>query len=44
VGSQFVVRDLNGDGAPDVVVSDAKGTFIFWNQMRPARPPAKGKK
>jgi hypothetical protein len=33
VGSQFVVTDLNGDGAPDVVVSDAKGTFIFWNQM-----------
>jgi len=35
VGSQFVVTDLNGDGAPDIVVSDAKGTFIFWNQMRP---------
>jgi hypothetical protein len=39
VGSQFVVTDLNGDGAPDVVISDAKGTFIFWNQMH-ARPPA----
>jgi len=35
VGSQFTVQDLNGDGAPDVVVSDVKGTFIFWNQMRP---------
>src|SRR5215471_6409335 len=33
VGSQFVVADLNGDGAPDIVVSAAKGTFIFWNQM-----------
>ncbi|MDE3195039.1 MAG: VCBS repeat-containing protein [Acidobacteriota bacterium] len=36
VGSQFVVRDMNGDGAPDVVISDVKGTFIFWNQMHPA--------
>ena len=34
VGSQFVVTDLNGDGAPDIVVSGVKGTFIFWNQMR----------
>jgi hypothetical protein len=43
VGSQFVVTDLNGDGAPDIVISCVKGTFIFWNQMhaRPqsARPP-----
>ena len=38
VGSQFVVTDLNGDGAPDIVTSGAKGTFIFWNQMKPARP------
>ena len=37
VGSQFVVTDLNGDGAPDIVTSGPKGTFIFWNQMRPAR-------
>ncbi len=35
VGSQFVVKDLNGDGAPDVVTSGPKGTFIFWNQMKP---------
>jgi hypothetical protein len=28
------VTDLNGDGAPDIVISDVKGTFIFWNQMR----------
>jgi hypothetical protein len=37
VGSQFVVTDLNGDGAPDIVISDVKGTFIFWNQMHPQR-------
>jgi len=35
VGSQFVVTDLNRDGTPDVVISDVKGTFIFWNQMQP---------
>jgi hypothetical protein len=37
VGSQFVLTDLNGDGAPDIVTSSAKGTFVFWNQMH-ARP------
>ena len=35
VGSQFVVTDLNHDGTPDVVISDVKGTFIFWNLMQP---------
>jgi hypothetical protein len=34
VGSQFVITDLNGDGAPDIVISDVKGTFVFWNQMK----------
>jgi hypothetical protein len=41
VGSQFVVVDLNGDGAPDIVTSGPKGTFVFWNQMRPARRAAR---
>ncbi|HEY4089804.1 MAG TPA: FG-GAP-like repeat-containing protein [Bryobacteraceae bacterium] len=35
VGSQFVVTDLNGDGAPEVVTSGPKGTFVFWNLMKP---------
>lgn len=39
VGSQFVVSDLNGDGAPDIVTSSVKGTFIFWNLMHPGRKP-----
>jgi hypothetical protein len=34
VGSQIAVTDLNGDGAPDIVTSASKGTFIFWNRMR----------
>jgi hypothetical protein len=43
VGSQFVVTDLNGDGAPEIVISCVKGTFVFWNQMR-ARPQTARKK
>ena len=49
VGSQFEVTDLNGDGAPDIVTSSAKGTFVFWNQMHgrapsvPVRKTAPGK-
>jgi hypothetical protein len=35
VGSQFIVTDLNGDGTPDIAISCVKGTFVFWNQMRP---------
>jgi hypothetical protein len=37
VGSQFEIKDLNGDGAPDIVISCVKGTFIFWNQMHSSR-------
>ena len=44
VGSQFVVTDLNGDGAPDIVISCVKGTFVFWNQMRAQPRPALRKK
>jgi hypothetical protein len=29
VGTQFVVADFNGDGLPDVVVSNKKGVFVF---------------
>ena len=44
VGSQFTVSDLNGDGAPDIVISCVKGTFVFWNQMRaPARSARRSK-
>jgi hypothetical protein len=43
VGSQFVVTDLNGDGAPDVVISCVKGTFVFWNQMHARSQSARRK-
>ncbi|HZT83431.1 MAG TPA: VCBS repeat-containing protein [Gemmataceae bacterium] len=29
VGTQFVVADFNGDGLPDIVTSNKKGTFLF---------------
>ncbi len=29
IGTQFVVADVNGDGLPDIVVSNKKGTFLF---------------
>jgi hypothetical protein len=35
VGCNFVVTDVNGDGTPDIVISDVNGTFIFLNEMKP---------
>jgi len=32
--------DLNGDGAIDILTSTNRGTFIFWNEMRPQRKSA----
>lgn len=32
VGTQVTAVDLNGDGIPDVIVSNKKGTFIFLSQ------------
>ncbi len=29
VGTQVVARDLNGDGRPDVIVGNQKGSFVF---------------
>jgi hypothetical protein len=43
VGSHFVAVDLNKDGAPDIVTSVNRGTFIFYNRLRAAeaKPAAK---
>src|SRR5919205_532651 len=31
-GSDLLAVDLNGDGAPDIVTSTNRGTFIFWGK------------
>ena len=33
VGSEITVKDLNGDGKPDIVTSGIFGTFVFFNHM-----------
>ena len=44
VGSQFVVVDVNNDGAPDIVTSVNRGTFIFYNKLRSAEAKQAEKK
>ena len=45
VGTQFVVRDLNGDKKPDIIVGNKKGTFLHLQhglketEPGPARSP-----
>ncbi len=36
IGTQFVVEDITGDGQPDIITSNKKGTFVFENTT-PAR-------
>jgi len=31
IGTQFVVQDITGDGRPDIITSNKKGTFVFEN-------------
>lgn len=33
VGVEVDTEDLNGDGKPDIVISNKKGTFVFLNQL-----------
>jgi hypothetical protein len=34
VGTNFVVRDMNGDGLPDIVTSNKKGVFYFEQRRK----------
>lgn len=37
VGSDVLAKDLNGDGAIDIVTATRLGTYIFWGKPRDAR-------
>jgi 3-keto-disaccharide hydrolase/FG-GAP-like repeat len=34
IGSHAAVVDLNKDGAPEIIVSTKRGTFVFWNNWK----------
>lgn len=34
IGTQFAVGDMNGDGHPDVIVSNKKGVFVFIQERK----------
>jgi hypothetical protein len=36
-GSQVLARDLNKDGASDIVTSTTRGTYVFWGKPRVRR-------
>jgi hypothetical protein len=38
VGSHLSVADLNKDGAAEIITSTKRGTFIFWNNWKTAKP------
>jgi hypothetical protein len=37
VGSHLAVVDLDKDGSAEIITSTKRGTFIFWNNWKPAK-------
>ena len=35
VGTQVVATDINGDGLPDIIVGNKRGTFVHLQQKTP---------
>jgi hypothetical protein len=36
IGTQFAIADINGDGLPDIIISNKKGVFVFEQVRVPA--------
>ncbi|HQC43538.1 MAG TPA: VCBS repeat-containing protein, partial [Verrucomicrobiota bacterium] len=36
VGTQFTVEDANGDSAPDIIIGNKKGAFVFLSKRKKA--------
>ena len=34
VGRQIGVEDVNGDGYPEIIIGNKKGTFVFLHQVK----------
>jgi hypothetical protein len=39
VGTQFLMHDMDGNGTPDVVLSNKKGVNVLWNRVGNAAQP-----
>ena len=38
VGTQVIAGDINGDGLPDIVVGNKKGTFVHLHEKKAVSP------